>query len=404
VTAFVPGDPCFIEPRAQLPGGRRIRVLQVLATGSSGGAQEHVRSLVSRLDQARYEVSVVSLGNGPSVRRIRATGTSVEVIDEPTDETAVARLAAVLLERQPEILHLHMYRAEVVGTRAALAVARAGGRRPYVIATVHSSRRRSAEDQELLRRLTPAIDQLVAVSDAIARKLQREGRVGPAVQVIYNGVDLGRYREQPACRTLPTELGFPDDAPLVGVVARLEPEKGHETLLAAWRLVLQDLPQARLVIVGEGSEGARLRGQALQLGLQAPRTTVFFTGLREDVPAVTAALDVAVLPSYREAQGIVLLEAMALGRPIVATRVGGIPEVVEDGRTGLLVPPHDAPALADGILRLLGDRVFAKRLGEAGQERAHEKFCIERMIDALQTLYDQGAARVAPGLLELGAA
>ena len=126
---------------------------------------------------------------------------------------------------------------------------------------------------------------------------------------------------------------------IVGVVARLEPEKGHPTLLEAWPLVLRAVPDAYLLIVGEGSRRDALEAQARELRI-AHR--VVFTGRRDDVPAVTAALDVAVLPSYREAQGLVILEAMALSRPVVASNVGGIPEMIEDGVTGLLVPPHDA--------------------------------------------------------------
>ena len=137
---------------------------------------------------------------------------------------------------------------------------------------------------------------------------------------------------------------------IVGVVARLEPEKGHPTLLEAWPVVLRAVPDAYLLIVGEGSRRDALEAQARELRI-AHR--VVFTGRRDDVPAVTAALDVAVLPSYREAQGLTILEAMALSRPVVASNVGGIPEMIEDGVTGLLVPPHDADALAAAIVRLL---------------------------------------------------
>src|SRR5205823_9264493 len=128
------------------------------------------------------------------------------------------------------------------------------------------------------------------------------------------------------------------------------PEKGHPTLLEAWPLVLQAVPDAYLLVVGEGAQRPALEEQARELRI-AHR--VVFTGRRDDVPAVTAALDVAVLPSYREAQGLTVLEAMALRRPVVASAVGGIPEMIEDGLTGLLVPPRDPDALATAIVRLL---------------------------------------------------
>lgn len=112
---------------------------------------------------------------------------------------------------------------------------------------------------------------------------------------------------------------------------------------------------------------------------------------------MTAALDIAVLPSYREAQGLTILEAMALARPVVASNVGGIPEMVEDGRTGLLVPPHDAAALARAIARLLTDHPYADMLARAGHDMVHDRFCVELMVDAVENLYDEGARSMRPG-------
>jgi glycosyltransferase involved in cell wall biosynthesis len=253
------------------------------------------------------------------------------------------------------------------------------------------------------------MDRLVAVSRAIVTKLRAEGRDTTPIELIYNGVDLSRYDHQEACCTLPEEYGFAAGTPLVGVVARLEPEKGHPTLLEAWPHVLEREPEARLLIVGEGSRREALEEQARSLDLLGdechgdrcvgtrharPGAKVVFTGRRDDVPAVTAALDVAVLPSYREAQGLVILEAMALSRPVVATNVGGIPEMIEDGVTGLLVPPRDAPALAAAITRLLEDHPLADTLARAGHDLVHERFCLERMIAEVGSIYESGAAAV----------
>jgi len=396
-------DPCF-EPviRLPLPGSRdRIRVVELLATGSSGGAQEHLYNLVTRLDRARYDVSVLSLSGGPGVRRLERTGASVCVLDDMTDEEAVAAVAAHLAAVDADVVHNHMYRAEVVGTQAAWALAASGRRRPFVVGTVHSSRIRSEEDRDLVRRLTPRMDHLIAVSRAIVRKLEDEGRVGAPISLIYNGVDLARYSEQAACPTLLSEYQIPAGAPIVGVIARLEAEKGHPTLLEAWPAVLGAAPDAHLLVVGEGSQRELLEAQASSLGLlNGKSSSITFTGRRDDVPAVTAALDVAVLPSYREAQGLSILEAMALSRPVVASAVGGIPEMIDDGRTGLLVPPRDAGALAAAIVRLLQDAEFAERIGRAGHDLVHERFCVEQMVRAVETIYDEAVAeerRLAAG-------
>src|SRR3954451_8673876 len=343
-------DPCF-EPIARLPlpgGRRRIRVVELLATGTNGGAQEHVYNLLSRIDRKRYDVSLVALSDGSAVRRLEKTGVPVCVIDEADDAVAIEQLAEHLKAVDADVVHGHMYRAEVIGTQAAWRLAERG-HRPYVVNTVHSSRIRPAADRSLIRRLTPKMDHLIAVSRAIVRKIEDEGRVGAPVSLIYNGVDLERYDHQEACCTLHLEYRIPQDAPIVGVVARLEPEKGHPTLLEAWPRVLERVPNAHLLVVGEGSQRAALEAQAASLGLLGSDVSkpssrlgrrVIFTGRRDDVPAVTAALEVAVLPSYREPQGLSILESMALSRPVVASAVGVIPEMIEDGLSGLLVPPH----------------------------------------------------------------
>jgi glycosyltransferase involved in cell wall biosynthesis len=435
-------DPCF-QPvvRLPLPGGRkRIRVVELLATGSNGGAQEHLFNLVTRIDRERYDVSIVSLSTGSAIRRLERTGIPVCVIDEPDDEAAIEAVSTHLAAVGADVVHAHMYRAEVVATQAAWRLAGLGRRRPYIVSTVHSSRIRSEEDRALLRRLTPKIDQLIAVSKAIVRKIEDEGRVGAPVTLIYNGVDLQRYVDQEACCTLHEEYGIPDGAPIVGVVARLEPEKGHPTLLEAWPRVLERVPNAHLLIVGEGSRREALEAQALDLGLMQPQASaaeaaptsaaltsavvapaasavapatlvmqlqaspsggastavrpttpnsITFTGRRDDIPSVTAALDVAVLPSYREAQGLSILEAMALSRPVVASNVGGIPEMIENGETGLLVPPHDSEALGNAIARLLTDHPYADTLARAGHDLVYEHFCVELMVRAIETIYDE---------------
>jgi glycosyltransferase involved in cell wall biosynthesis len=381
-------DPCF-QPvaRLPLPGGReRIRVVELLATGSSGGAQEHVLNLMTRIDRERYELTVCSLSSGSAVRRLERAGFDVCVIDPTDDEAAIEAVAAHLAAIRADVIHNHMYRAEVVGTQAALHVAEAGLPRPYVVSTVHSSRVRSDEDRDLIRRLTPRMDHLIAVSSSIVRKIEDEGRVGAPVTLIYNGIDLERYDQQLPCCTLREEYGLPPEGPMVGVVARLEPEKGHPTLLDAWPSVLGAFPSASLLVIGEGSRRDAIEAQAAQLGI-AP--SVIFTGRRDDVPAVTKALDIAVLPSYREAQGLTVLEAMALSRPVVASNVGGIPEMIEDGVTGLLVPPHDPVALAAAITRLLRDHPLADTLGRAGHDLVHDRFCVELMARAVETIYDE---------------
>ncbi|MFN8621999.1 MAG: glycosyltransferase family 4 protein [Chloroflexota bacterium] len=406
MSAPLTGDPCLDVPvRQALPAESRIGVVQLVASGTNGGAQEHVYGLLTQIDRSRYDVRVISLSDGSAVRRWRSLGVPVEVVAEADDASAAVAVADLLTSWGTQVVHGHMYRAEIVGVLALDRIAARGLPRPWFVTTVHSSRLRSVEDRELLAEMTPRIDRVIAVSRSIIEKLEHEGRMSERVRLIYNGVDLGRYDHQEACCTLPEEYGFAPGTPMVGVIGRLEPEKGQATLIDAWPLVLERVPAARLLVVGEGSCRDALEAQAEAHGLLGdacsgdacvgtrharPNAKVVFTGRRDDVPAVTAALDVAVLPSYREAQGLVILEAMALSRPVVASDVGGIPEMITDGITGLLVPPHDPPALAAAIVRLLTDHPLADMIARAAHDMVHQRFCIEVMGAAIQDLYDEG--------------
>ena len=298
------------------PGPRRTRPCASWSCwrpGTNGGAQEHVYSLLSRMDRGRYEPTVISLSHGSAERKIARLGIPVHVIDEPDDAIAVGAVATLLADIRPEVIHNHMYRAELVGTRAALALADAGLPRPYVVGTVHSSRVRSPEDREVLR--APDAAHGPPHRGERGRSSTRSPTSAPATSPSRSSTTAWTW----CATTTPTRAArsatstaCSDEAQIVGVVARLEHEKGHPTLLDAWPAVLRRVPEARLLVVGEGSRRAPLEAQAAALGI-AER--VVFTGRRDDVPAVTAALDVAVLPSYREAQGLTILEAMALSRP-----------------------------------------------------------------------------------------
>ena len=251
----------------------------------------------------------------------------------------------------------------MVGTKAALLLGEKGCRRPAVISTVHSSRVRCVEDRETLRQLTPLMDRLIVVSKAIEHKIREEGRNGAPVSLIYNGVDLQRYNHQQPCCTLHEDYGIDPEAPIVG--RRGSPRGGEGPPHADRCLAAGARRRPRRLAPGRRRRiRARLaRGPGGHRSASSDR--VVFTGRREDVPAVTAALDVSVLPSYREAQGLSVLEAMALSRPVVASAVGGIPEMIEDGVSGLLVPPQR--------LRRAGrrDHPAADRPPAGGHDRPH---------------------------------
>lgn len=375
-------------PVGALPDGTRLRVVQLLATGTNGGAQESVVSTVLRLDASRHETLVISLSHGSTMARLQRLGCATEVIEDLSDQRSAELLADRLIAFEAQVLHAHMYRAEVVGVAALDLVEQRTGQRPYMVSTVHSSRFRSPADRELLERITPKIDRLIAVSDAIVHKLVAEGRDTTGISRIYNGVDLERFDEATGGGAIRAEFGIPANAPLAVVVGRLEPEKGHPTLIEAWPVVHHLYTAAHLLVVGEGSERDRLEGlAAAHLRAEVCCASVHFLGRREDVPQILAAADVVVMPSYREAQGLAIVEALAANRPVIASNVGGIPEMIHSGENGILVPSQDPSALASAIALLFGDRALAGRLASAGHELVHAKFCVDDMLRDIEAIY-----------------
>ena len=345
---MTPPLPCGPLPRAHGPrrpsrGPDRVRVVQVLATGTNGGAQEHVYNLVSRMDPARYDVSVVSLSNGqrgPQAREgrdrrhrhRRARRRDRDRRPSPRTWPTSARTSSTTTCTAPRSW----------ARRRRSRCGEAGHRRPWVISTVHSSRVRSARGPggaaaPRPRRSTTSI----VVSNAIDRKVADEGRGATPRSLIYNGVDLERYDHQEPCCTLREEYGMEPDAVHR---RRRRPAGAGEGPPDAARGVAAG-PER----VPERVPADRGRGEpARRAARRSPATSgverhVMFTGRRDDIPAVTAAFDVAVLPSYREAQGLTILEAMALSRPVVASNVGGIPEMIEDGRQRAARPAARPP-------------------------------------------------------------
>jgi glycosyltransferase involved in cell wall biosynthesis len=233
-------------------------------------------------------------------------------------------------------------------------------------------------------------DAVFGISDYVSKTVVEMGRPPSEVHTVLNAIDPALWDPATDGASLRRELGVPEGVPLLAAVARLFSWKGHRELLRAFAQVKPQHPEARLLIVGRDASWPRdsftheLMALAASLGV-LPH--VLFTGPRSDVPRVMAACDVFVLPSFEEPFGLVFLEAMAMGRPVVAIDNGGTPEVVEHGRSGLLSPPWDVPALAENIAKLLGDPPLRARLGEHGRKRVVDYFNTRRMADDTAKAY-----------------
>jgi glycosyltransferase involved in cell wall biosynthesis len=229
------------------------------------------------------------------------------------------------------------------------------------------------------------VDVFIAASNVIAGMLAADGVPADRITTVHDGVNLGWIDKQPIVDARAT-FWMPHGAPVVGNVAALVPHKGQKHLVAAAAKVHREEPDARVVIVGEGELREPLERQIKDLGLERH---VYLAGFRSDALGLMKSFDLFAMSSITEGLGSAMLEAMACRRAIVATRAGGIPEVVVDGQTGLLVPPHDDGALAAAIVRVLRDPGLRQALGEAGRKRVEDEFSAERMVAKTVAVYEE---------------
>jgi glycosyltransferase involved in cell wall biosynthesis len=318
--------------------------------------------------------------------RARATGLVETVpltVHGEVDIQAAWRLARLIARERPAVVHAHDPHGVAA---AALAFAfGSAARRPALVA----SRRVDFHlgPGRLSRWKYRRVDLFLASSEAIRAMLVEDGIDGTRVLTVHEGVDVDGVLATPST-SVRELLGWPADALVVGNIAALVPHKGQKHLVEAARLVLERVPAARFLILGQGELQVALEHQIGELHLQG---RVVLAGFRKDVLALLKTFDVFVMSSVTEGLGTSLLDAMAASRAIVATRAGGIPEVVEEGVTGLLVPPADAALLAERIVTLLKNDALRHRMGEAALARVREWFSVDRMIGA--TLAAYGVAR-----------
>jgi glycosyltransferase involved in cell wall biosynthesis len=366
--------------------------------GVAGSSIHGVSRLFSwwfpRYDRRRFEPSLVGLKRPePATDRLREQGIEVAHLGRSRfDPRILTDLVREGRRRQARVLHVHGYAAADFGRLAARRLDAA------LVLHEHFADPSMPAYQALADRLlAPLTDRAIAVS-ASTRDFLVEERHVPAdrVRVIWNGAPLAEFAPQGRERRLAVRrlLGLRDDAPVVGSIGRLSAQKGHRYLLDAAALVFAAVPEARLVLAGDGDQEAALRAQAAALGI-APR--VLFAGHRTDVPALLEAFDVFCISSTYEGTPLTLFEAMAAAKPIVSTAVDGCREVIEDGRNGLLVPPRDAEALGRALLRVLSDRPLRASLAEAAR-RESARYDIQECVEQMQALYDEvlaerGAAR-----------
>jgi glycosyltransferase involved in cell wall biosynthesis len=363
----------------------RVRVVYLAHAFMVGGAEEMVLNLVRHLP-ARFETMVCCIHEaGPIGEEIRLTGTPVAVLGltpgvrRPGD---VAGIRQYLRETQPQIVHTFLLTASLYGRLAAILE-----RVPIVIGTEVNIYERKRPHHVLAERLLMWRTSRVVASAASVRDFYiRQVHADPAkVEVIYNAVDFAQAQPTRSRADVRLECGVPADAMVAGVIARLTEQKGHRFLLDAMAET-PALARVHLMVVGGGELQAALVRQAEGLGLS---DRVHFLGPRRDLGDLLAAMDVFVMPSLWEGLPLSLVLAMGAGLPVVATAVAGIPEVVDDGRTGMLVPPGDRAALGLALAKLVADAPSRERLGRDARATVLPRFNVDGYVQAIAGLYDR---------------
>jgi glycosyltransferase involved in cell wall biosynthesis len=337
-----------------------------------------------RYDPSRFEVSLCGLKHPePATEWLAGQGIPVHHLRRGRfDPRILPDLVALARQRGARLLHVHGYAAADFGRLAARAVG------AKLVLHEHFADPRMPAYQALADRLLSGrTDGAIAVSRSTREFLVKERFVPESrVRLIWNGAPLDEFAPVPRERALHVrrELGLPDEALVVGTIGRLNAQKGHRFLLEAAALLLPRQPRARVLVAGDGDLMGELRARAASLGL-ADR--VVFAGHRTDVPDLLGALDVFCISSLYEGTPLALFEAMAAGKAVVSTSVDGCREVLEDGVTGVLVPPADAAALADGLGRVLADGALRATLGRQALA-ASRRYDVRACVDQMQVFYD----------------
>jgi L-malate glycosyltransferase len=354
--------------------------LQIDTARSWRGGQNQVLLTARGLRARGHRVVVVCHPDGELRRRLPA---DMEVVPFATrnevDVPAAWRLSRVIRDLQPDIVHAHDPHG-VAAAATALSIA-SPARRPALVAARRVDFH--LKTNSFSRWKYRQVDRFVTASEAIRAMLLQDGVSPERAVTVHEGIDVERVAAiEPM--NVREEYWFPPHSLIVGNIAALVPHKGQKFLIDAAAIVVREMPEARFLVLGEGELHASLEHQIKHLHLAQH---VVLAGFRADVLGVLKGLDLFVLSSVTEGLGTSLLDAMAAERPVVATRAGGIPEVVAHGETGLLVPPRDGVALAAAILEMLRDPARRKRCGAAGVARVRERFTVERMVDQTLDVY-----------------
>ncbi|HUJ78832.1 MAG TPA: glycosyltransferase family 4 protein [Nitrospiria bacterium] len=395
--------------------GERIRVLHLITRLDRGGSAENTLLTVTGLDPKRYRVMLASGASGESrmtpdeqtsldQRLTAADAVGVERVMIPSlvrrlspwrDAAALLAMCRLIRAFKPHIVHTHTSKAGALGRVAARLCGV-----PLVVHTPHGhifygyyGRLLSACAVAAERWLGRMTDALIALTEA-GRQEYLERRIAPSerLHAVHSGIQLvSDDRGRPTLAAARRDLGLLAREPVIGILGRLVPIKGHRYLIEALPAVLKEFPSALLLVVGEGPERDSLASLAASLGVSGQ---IRMIGARSDLLRYVAACDVIVQPSLNEGMGRTVLEALVMGKPVIASQVGGLPDLIVHGRNGLLVPPASPSALAHAICSLCWDPVRLRRMSGEARRSVGRQFSVAAMVEAIDRLYGDLLLRV----------
>ena len=363
---------------------KKIKILYFVPTLEVGGILRYLFELVANLNKDKFEVIIwCAFALGHYEDKLRASG--IKVMQRcfkryRWDIFGVIKTIYLIRKENVDIIHSHLYPwtfwDAVIGKLSGV---------PIIITSRHGLRYLEKNYFFYCRIRNYFTDRVVACSNAVKETVLKAEGIGPdKIEVIYHAIDFKNIPKEVDTIIIKKELGLNSADNIVGTIGRLRSVKGFQYFLKAASIIVKSTNNVKFVIVGQGGREEQLKIMSEKLGLDK---YMIFTGLRTDVFEMLATFDIFVLSSLSEAFAVVLLEAAAMGKPIVATRCGGPAEIIEDGRTGYLVPSADEKSLADAIIKLLKDKKRAIRFGEAGRDLVREKFGLEKMTKEYTEFY-----------------
>ncbi len=355
-----------------------------------GGAETLLLAMLKNIDKSRFHFTIAYASKGVMKKEFEAAGAEIVPLDTRLhlDIAAILRIKKILQERKIDILHSHQPRLDLFGAIACRLVGKP------MLFTRHLSISESPISGFkkavfiCFDKITVALaNKIICASKSIADDLESYEKADRRkMEVIYAGLELRLYDADINKGGIREEYGIPEDAPLVGMVGRINAQKSHQYFIMAASEVLKEEPESRFLIVGDGPLRQEQERLAKSLCIDS---NVIFTGYRTDIPRIVADLDISALSSLTEALAVVNMEAMAMGKPVVSFDVGGVSELVVNGKTGFLISPKDWKAFANAILELIRDKGKAHQMGLSGRRRVEEMFSLAVMVSKHAKVYSE---------------